>query len=614
MTLVVLFTMPKATIAQNADEIIFNQYAAQNSFAGGSFVIDTGVSLNQNQKRAFLIWAANVKQDTLKRYLTLSEYGVSGQYLTEKGMPNHKKASLKTLFPKKIIKSKFSHAYYLLGYVTNSNHPINSLTTYSLPVVYKINGATLNPVWVSRIHFSPLSPNLVNAVIEYNDIIETNDGNVVLVGKYATSTTAKEYVLSTKLSGAAGNMLWRYYYFFGNTCSEGANSIAETTDGNLSVVGYVKRCTTGLTGPYDMFYTQLTAAGITVPGTYNKFLWTGTLNLWGDKITRYTNIAGSDNLVISGYVDIKRPTTVNRQILITNIKQSGALISMQHIGDTLSDVANDLIVEPVAGTASYNMFVTGATSNYNSTSAVKSEAYYMSLKLSAATGVTGVTEFSTFPVTAVPYNTYTGRTGLEIKNASFYKRFAILATGNYKPTAASTQTYTDVLIRDLSDASGACIKTYQPPVKSFATHISQANPDFTKPDLDVYKDDWITLGKLTVKQLCQQVKIDPTQANFAGNQDAFTGMTKEKVQLLVQPNPVRSVLMLSTVNGSALATDQKAAYVKIYSMDMQLMQTMQLTLADKNSIQVPVQQLHPGTYFLQLQQGGEVRSLKFIKE
>jgi hypothetical protein len=86
-------------------------------------VIDTGTSTS-GVDRAFLIWASNTKPDSLKRYLSLSEYGTAGQYLNERASIAHKNGILKTLLPKKMIKSKLSHSYYLLGYVINSNHPI----------------------------------------------------------------------------------------------------------------------------------------------------------------------------------------------------------------------------------------------------------------------------------------------------------------------------------------------------------------------------------------------------------------------------------------------------------------------------------------------------------
>ena len=47
--------------AQNADEIIFNQFLARYNYTAGSFVIDTGTSQANAQKRAFLIWANNLQ-------------------------------------------------------------------------------------------------------------------------------------------------------------------------------------------------------------------------------------------------------------------------------------------------------------------------------------------------------------------------------------------------------------------------------------------------------------------------------------------------------------------------------------------------------------------------
>jgi hypothetical protein len=43
--------------------------------------------------------------------------------------------------------------------------------------------------------------------------------------------------LQQKLQRGTGNIIWQYYYQFGNSCNEGANAVAETTDGKLSLVG-----------------------------------------------------------------------------------------------------------------------------------------------------------------------------------------------------------------------------------------------------------------------------------------------------------------------------------------------------------------------------------------
>ena len=98
--LIMAFT-PNLTAAQNADEIIYNQYLPQYNYAGGSFVIDAGVSQNHGKKRAFLIWANDLRQDNINRYLSLSEYDPNLNFLTEQGNTSEKFGSLRNMFPKK---------------------------------------------------------------------------------------------------------------------------------------------------------------------------------------------------------------------------------------------------------------------------------------------------------------------------------------------------------------------------------------------------------------------------------------------------------------------------------------------------------------------------------
>ena len=76
------------------------------------------------------------------------------------------------MFPKKIIKSRFERAYYLLAYVTNSSHKISGFNVFSSPVVFKINAATLTLVWAGKINLAGLSPNNLSTVIEYNDMVK----------------------------------------------------------------------------------------------------------------------------------------------------------------------------------------------------------------------------------------------------------------------------------------------------------------------------------------------------------------------------------------------------------------------------------------------------------
>jgi hypothetical protein len=288
----------------------------------------------------------------------------------------------------------------VLGYVINSNHKINNLNVYSSPTLYKIDGNTLGLIWSRKINVSVTANNL-NRVIEYNDMVETRDKGVVLVGKYAVNTRSKESVFATKIS-SSGALVWRYLYNTGINCNEAANSVAENTDGKLSITGYVKKCQAGsFTGNNDVFYLETQANGLPVAGAFTRFVWPSNLNMWADKITRYTSVAGADRLIISGYVDVLSVTgATNRQILVMNMKQNGVFITAHHIGDPKADVCNDLIVNTIAGTAGdYLIYLTGQTSNYNSQTAVSAEAYFLYAKFNSATGVGGIGEMSTFPVT-----------------------------------------------------------------------------------------------------------------------------------------------------------------------------------------------------------------------
>jgi len=141
----------KTLTAQNANEVIYNQNQQSYDYVGGSFVIDSGQSLVQTKKRAFLIWASNINADSANRALSLSEYDSVGDFLSQKGTTAHVNATQGTLFPKKIIKAKNIHVYYLLGYIVNSSHLVNNQRVYSTPVIYKIDGNTLNQIWSTRI-------------------------------------------------------------------------------------------------------------------------------------------------------------------------------------------------------------------------------------------------------------------------------------------------------------------------------------------------------------------------------------------------------------------------------------------------------------------------------
>jgi len=595
--------------AQNADEIIFNQYLAQYSYVAGSFLIDSGTSQNNSQKRAFLIWADNLQPDTLRRNLSLSEYDGGINFLTKQGGKTEKGGSAKTMFPKKIIKSKFERAYYLLSYVINSTYKINGLTVYSSPVVYKIDATTLGLIWSRKINLSIVNVDTRNAVIEYNDIIETSDKNIVLVGKYAFNTQTKESVLATKLKGATGALVWQYVYKTGNNCNEAANSVAETKDGRLSLTGYVKKCVVGqgLDGNADVFYMQLQASGIPVPAVYVRFFWPSNLNMWADKITRYLSSSGNDQLIISGYIDVLGTTGgINRQILIMNLKQDGNLVTAQHIGNATPDVCNDLIFKKAGTTGNdYLIYLTGQTDNTKALG----QAYFMQAKFNAGSGVTGLSEFSTFPNSTNPDGS---RSGIEIKNAGNYKKFAILATGIYQPVPGTVTSFSNVLVRDFADTSGNCIKKQKAPIVQFNLDRTISTIAFDTPFLRVYKETWIKLEKLNVKEPCQHIKVDPSEAQNLQPEKIDVPQAAELLR--ITPNPAQSVIRLSTADGTTLAGNYKNAVIKIFNYSMQTQRVVSITATHGNSIQIPVSQLTPGIYRVQLMRGNEMLGCSFIKE
>ena len=597
-----------AAIAQNADEMIFNQFLPQYNYIASSFVIDTGTSQISISKRAFLIWANNLQKDTLNRNLSLSEYDGSLNFLTEQGGTDEKNGSLKNMFPKKIIKSKFERAYYLLAYVINSTHTINGFKTYSSPLIFKINANTLMPVWVKKISRSTINKVTVKTVIEYNDIIETRDKNIVLVGKYADNTSAKEYILTTKLKSSTGDLMWRFVYRTGVSCNEAANSVAETSDGRLSLTGYVKKCVAAqtLSGNTDVFYMQLQSSGIPVAGaSYERFNWP-YLNMWADKITSYLASPGKDMLIISGYVDVDTSGT-EKQILVLNLRQDGTLVTAHHIGNRGVDISNDLIFNNVdqAG-GNYNIYLTGYTSN--SQNNFIAQPYFLQAKFTPNAGVGGITEFSVFPNTA---NANGNRNGLEIKDAGNYKKFAILATGTYKPTPTASATYSNVLVRDFNDAQGNCIKRLQVPYTPFNVDRIITTPFADSPSLKVYKESWTRLDKLYTKESCQSIKIDPSETSGV---IAVKDVMQEAQLLKVSPNPANTVIMLATADGKKLTGNNKDAVIKIYNAAGSLEKIVKVSTEQGGSVRIPVSQLIAGIYRVQLIRGDELLSCSFIKD
>ncbi len=84
--------------------------------------------------------------------------------------------------------------------------------------------------------------------------------------------------------------------------------------------------------------------------------------------------------------------------------------------------------------------------------------------------------------------------------------------------------------------------------------------------------------------------------------------------LSITPNPVKNVLQVTYPSDEASTARPYKATVNIYSSTMQLVQTIKVLQAGRNMINIPVERLAPGIYFLQFVNDGGVRTAKFLKE
>ncbi len=326
----------------------------------------------------------------------------------------------------------------------------------------------------------------------------------------------------------------------------------------------------------------------------------------GDKIVRHVD-TGGEAFFISGYIDVPTATgALNRQILIADLTETGRFVSAFHIGDAGTETANDLIFKYLGGT-NYSLYLTGSTNSYTS---IKSDVYYLQLNDSA--GVMSLAEFSIFPA---PTTSYDQRTGVEIKKAG-KNRFAILENAMYTVTDTTSQSrnFTNVLVRDLNDQSGSCIKQFKPPVTRYTLNINQYACENANPGIKLYSENYSTFLKVFLKPQCGTLFLDaPNAGTVSGNPDQVarqainTPTTIAAGVLRAYPNPVKDRLYIDygTVTGGQVQ-------VKIYSAGMQLVK-QQEALAG-GTITVSVNGLAAGVYFVRVEGKAGTQSFAIRKE
>ncbi|KAA2238440.1 T9SS type A sorting domain-containing protein [Chitinophaga agrisoli] len=584
------------TYGQNAQQLYFNQLTTDFDYQARSFVVDTPPS--PSGARAFLLWSKNFTKDLLVRGLSLDEFDKSGNFLSAQ-INMQPQSPTETIQPKKIIKAQRVKGYYLLGYVIRSFNTINGFQVYSTPLVIRLDD-NLRPVWIFKIHYSTITSANAQSLIEYNDIIEASNGDLVLAGRYSDAAGQQSRVLLTRLN-AGGAVLWAMQYFPGG-CNVEAFSLTETTNRNLALTGYVEECGSTPSGVRRLLYANISSTGI--PIVFEK-LGNTPLALEGSKIVKHTNIAGADEFFITGYVDIVQPTGLtNRQVLLVDIKESGGLITLNHIGDAGSETGNDLTYRD-AGNGNYDLYLTGATSSYYTN--VKSEAFYLQLKYSGH--VLGLAEFSTFPSLV---SNYVARRGLEIKKAG-KDRFAILANNDFV-IGSQQRNFTHVFIRDLGDPTGNCIKLHQPPVTRFSMDVKTIALNFPRLPFTVYRDDFRPFEKVTPRLECGDFYVDAYNAASAarlmkGASLAVQPTVKGPVALKVFPNPVKDQLYIEHPS----TFTKGMATARVYSTDMRLLRQISLP-AGGNRSNISMDGLPAGLYFLQLQYGSETQLIKIKKD
>lgn len=589
----------QAVLAQNAQQLYFNQLSVDYDYQAASFVVDTP-PLNSAVRRAFLLWSKNFTKDPNTRGLSLDEFDPLGNFISEQinlqpGVPSE------YLLPKKIIKAKLAKGYYLLGYVIKSPNLINGFPVHSTPLIIRLDDR-LNPVWIYKIHFASITTANAQSVIEYNDIIEASNADIVVAGRFSDLPGGQSRVLMTRLN-SAGAVLWTYQYYL-NTCNAEAFSITEATNRNIAMTGYIEECpSTTFTGPRRLLYATFASNGI--PVLIEK-LSAGNQTLSGARIVKHTNVANSDEFFITGYIDILMSTgATNKQILLVDIKESGAPITVHHIGDAGPEAANDLVYRYL-GPNEYLLYLTGYTGSYYTN--VKTEVFFLFLRYSS--NLLSLSEFSTFPSMS---STYTARRGLEIKSAG-KEKFAILANSDYT-ISPQQRVYTHVHLRDLTDLTGNCIKRHDPSVTRYQLSVANVTRNYPRLIFTTYRDDFKPFDKVYPRPECGNFLIDPYAASaspilpaLARLQTPSTPSAKPQPVIRVYPNPVGEQLYIDygTVISSGVIT------ASIYTPDMRLVRELRLTGGNRNSISL--NGLHNGLYFVQIKHNGATKIFQIKKE
>lgn len=599
-----------AAQSQTADNLYVRSLNSGYDYQAGSFVIDSSKPAYAFNKRGLLLWAANTEPNGLGRQaLSLDQVDSLGNPVTEHvnfqiGVP------YKDMHPKKIIRSEFSKSYYLLAHVYNSSNPINGVLVTSTPYVLKLDD-NLNLIWSTKIQFSPADP---VALIEYNDIVETKDKHVVLVGRYLENDAAQQAVQLAKLDGGTGANIWWFWYYLDSYDGNGL-SVEEASNGELVLTGYVTKYQSPAFR--ELLYGLVKANGNAL--LFRKYLYKDGYDASGDQISRFLDTASKDHYFITGYV---QDPNARKQNLAIDISQNGTINSAAHFGASGDEEINDHIFSSFS--LPFNVFVLNLTGN--TTSYGLSQAFYSTLSYNASSKVFFLNRFDAIRNTYAS-QTYGRRSGIEIKYAG-PGRFALLLNSSLTTTPPTyTHLVTNVFIRDFITGSTdtSCYSPKNPPLK----HIKLEEKDLAfsqkDPPYKIYPEQWTQYNRISKKLNCGlnwqifprlAVRGIPRRNRYNGPGDTVplrmaesSGDPKEIEGTMLFPNPAEGEISFMM---PAMFSSKLPVTISLYSSSMHALRNLRASASPVQKISIA--DLKPGLYVLQLQQGMLQKSYRFVKK
>ncbi len=603
--------------AQNADMLYSNAIpnVSGSNYSAASFVIDVSLPAYPYQ-RGMLLWAANtISGNSGSHAFTLDETLANGVPVTQHRV-THPNTTISNFQPKKILRSRFFKGYYVLAMVTNSTNFTGGFTLFNTPVLIKLDD-NLTAIWARRVHLSGLTSAKSAARMDYNDIIETSDGNVAMVGRYAASgaANAQQQIQFAKIDATLATVIWANYYQSWSCHSYGL-SLVEAPNGDLIACGYAEKCALpSLSGIRQLLFAKVSSAG--APVLFRQFD-NPIGNFVGDKITRFSTVAATNGrYFISGYIEVPSGSAIpNRQNLLLDINGLGAVSSAAHFGAAQAEEVFDHIFSksPVGGTL--DVYLTGYTNSISP----QTQAYFSTIRYNPGTFVYTILRYDVFK----NYAGYAARFGLEVKNAGI-SRFAILTGSIVSAAPAGTVLASTVFVRDLTKPASDTL-CYVPRIPELVTtnwHFKDTVPP-RKDGYRTYDELWLTTEKIPNRLVCgPEWIIKPKDAvnAFVNPPDEISpqepGITTARAATpllssgeAIYPNPAGTEvnLLLEKVSGK----QGIPVRINLYTPAMKLIRSQQAV--SQRVQRISLEGLLPGMYLVQVQQGTAVRLYRFVKQ